>query len=274
MLEYDLILKKKKSELFSDAIYQSGASSVFRKTGSDRKRPIHTFLQTGSSRKNQNDSFLGRIPGLWRVHSSHPFLKPHTWLISVEFTIWLQFCSQCQFPPTNHKSLTYHLFTELGLEGENDRGSLTRHTGGQAISHGGHLAQRAIAWMSLLSPQDAHYTRLTTKAWLTLGNMITRMKRSDETWVKHEQRFLLRSTISPNQRKGIFWWIKAQYSDRSPQGPVKCDARVFQPLWKIGFKAGGAFVPHSSLVVLLCNLKLPWCWQAFLIMASNNSEDF
>ena len=63
MLEYDLILKKKKSELFSDAIYQSGAPSVFRKTGSDRKRPIHTFLQTGSSRKNQNDSFLGRIPG-------------------------------------------------------------------------------------------------------------------------------------------------------------------------------------------------------------------
>ena len=53
-----------------------------------------------------------------------------------------------------------------------------------------------------------------------------------------------------------------------------CDARVFQPLWKIGFKAGGAFVPHGSLVVLLCNLKLPWCRQAFLMMASNNSEDF
>ena len=65
MLEYDLILKKKKSELFSEAIYQSGASSVSRKTDSDRKRPIHTFLQTGSSRKNQNGSFFGgTIPGL------------------------------------------------------------------------------------------------------------------------------------------------------------------------------------------------------------------
>ena len=170
----------------------------------------HLFADRIQPQKPKRLFFWGRIPGLWRVHSSHPFLKPHTWLICVEFTIWLQFCSQCQFPPTNHKSLIYHLLTELGLEGGNDRGSLTRHTGGQAIGHGGHLAQRAIAWMSLLSPQDAHYTRLTTKAWLTLGNMITRMKRSDEAWVDHGQRFLLRSTTSPNQRKGILWWIKSQ----------------------------------------------------------------
>ena len=147
------------------------------------------FCRQDPAAKTKMTLFWGEFQVLWRVHSSHPFLKPHTWLISVEFTIWLQFCSQCQFPPTNHKSLIYHLLTELGLEGENDRGSLTRHTGGQAIGHGGHLAQRAIAWMSLLSPQDAHYTRLTTKAWLTLGNMITRMKRSDVAWVKHDNDF-------------------------------------------------------------------------------------
>ena len=71
--------EEKKVGVFSDAIYQSGASSVFRKTGSDRKRPIHTFLQTGSSRKNQNGSFLGgefQVCGAFTVHTHFWNLTP------------------------------------------------------------------------------------------------------------------------------------------------------------------------------------------------------
>ena len=128
--------------------------------------------------------------------------------------------------------------------------------------------------MSLLSPQDAHYTRLTTKAWLTLGNMITRMKRSDEAWVlvDHGQRFLLRSTTSPNQRKGILWWIKIQYSDRLPQGSVM--PGFFNHFEKLVLKV----VDHLCLTAVLWFSLVIWSCHSvdkfFLIMASNNSEYF